>query len=135
MPTLPLLFLLPDNRGRFRFRDAGSEKVAETVRVIATYEERDRPTIIRTPAGRSVVSRGKYWIDPMNGQVWKTELVTNDPRELKAVISVSYDFEKRLNLLVPITMTESYVTKEEQITATATYSNFRRFETEARIVR
>lgn len=135
VPTLPLMFLLPDNQRRFRFREVRSETAAAGGEIVVSYEERERPTIIRTPGGRSIVSRGQVWIDPSSGQIRKTELGTNEPRDLKTMISVTYGYEPRLNLLVPVAMTESYVTPTEQIAATATYSNFRRFETDARIVR
>jgi hypothetical protein len=135
VPTLPLMFLLPDRQHRFRFRSGGSAAMPGMQLAVVTYEERDRPTIIRTPSGRSVVARGTLWIEALNGRVWKTELVTNEPRGLKAVVSVIYGHEARLNLLVPTTMHESYETRDERITATATYSNYRRFETDARIVR
>jgi hypothetical protein len=135
VPTLPLTFLLPENQKRFRFNATRSETTAGASVSVIRYEERDRPTIIRTPSGRSIVSRGTLWIDPPSGQVRKTELVTDEPRGLTTVIGVVYEREARLNLLVPARMTESYETADERITATATYSNFRRFEAEARIVR
>jgi len=135
VPTLPLTFLLPENQKRFRFDRSRPETTSGSSVSAIGYEERDRPTIIRTPGGRSIVSRGTVWIDPSSGQVRKTELVTNEPRGLTTVIAVVYEHEARLNLLVPARMTESYETAEERISATATYSNFRRFEAEARIVR
>ena len=135
VPTLPLMFLLPDNQRRFRFREVRSGTAPGAGEIVVSYEERERPTIIRTPGGRSIVSRGQVWIDPSSGQIRKTELGTNEPRDLKTLISVTYRYEPRLNLLVPVTMLESYVTPTEQIAATATYSNFRRFEADARIVR
>lgn len=135
VPILPLQFLLPDRQTRFRFRASGTVPGSGPAVSVVAYDERERPTIIRTPDGRSVVSRGTFWIDPANGQVWKTELATDEPRGLKAVITVTYAYEKRLGLMVPLMMAESYVTAEEQITGTATYRNFRRFEAAARIVR
>jgi hypothetical protein len=135
VPILPLLFLLPDRQPRFRFRAVGEDEISGIPVTVLSYEERDRPTIIRTPTGRSVVARGKLWVDPSNGAVRKTELLTNEPRGLRAVISVSYERDARLELLVPMAMHESYVTADEEITASATYSNFRRFETDTRIVR
>lgn len=135
VPILPLQFLLPDQRSRFRFRASGTASASGTAVTVVTYEERERPTIIRTPNGRSVVSRGMFWIDPTNGQVWKTELLTNEPRGLQARITVTYEHVERLGVMVPVTMEEVYMTADELVTATATYSNFRRFEAEARIVK
>ena len=135
IPTLPLEFLLPDRRSRFRFTRTGTVALSGSSASAVSYEERSRPTIIRTPNGRDVVSKGMVWIDETTGQVLKTELNTVGPRGLRAVITVSYGFEPRLGFLVPVTMHESYSAGATQISAVATYSNFRRFETESRIVK
>lgn len=134
VPTLPLLFLLPDRQSRFRFKALPAPNAAADRAVAVTYEERNRPTIIRTPNGRNVVSRGTIWMDPA-GRVVKTALITAEPRGLRVEITVTYDEDPRLKLLVPVSMQESYVTADAEIVATATYSNFRRFETESRIIR
>ena len=135
VPTLPLEFLLPDRQRRFRFKRAGSATVAGIEAAAVTYEERSHPTIIRTPNGRDVVAKGTMWLDPRNGQVLKTELMTAGPQGVRSVIDVTYGFEARLGMLVPAQMTETYTAGDVQITGTANYSNFRRFETESRIVR
>ena len=134
VPTLPLEFLLPHRQRRFRFRlvERGGPERAD---VAVAYDERERPTIIRTPKGRNVVSRGTVWIDPADGRVLKTELVTTEPRGLRATITVAYEHDARLGFLVPVSMQESYVAADSEIAATATYRNFRRFETGSRIVR
>ena len=135
VPTLPLEFLLPDRRSRFRLRRTGTVAMSGIGASALTYQEHSHPTIIRTPNGRDVVSKGMFWIDHTTGQVLQTELITAGPRGLRAVITVTYGFEPRLGILVPITMHESYSAGATRISAVATYSNFRRFETESRIVR
>jgi len=107
VPTLPLEFLLPDSQSRFRYRSAGTAMMSGTLVNIATYHERERPTVIRTPEGGSVFAHGAFWIDPRNGTVFKTELSTNEPRGLQAVITVTYEYDARLDLLVPARMDES----------------------------
>jgi hypothetical protein len=134
VPTLTLEFLLPDRQRRFRFKQAGSMTAFGIDTTSVSFEERSRPTIIQTVDGRDVVSRGTVWIAP-DGQVVKTELITAGIRDLRVVIAVTYEFEPRLNMLLPVTMHESYSARNLQITAVATYRNFRRFETDARIVR
>jgi hypothetical protein len=134
VPTLPLEFLLPDRQPRFRFRETGRTTVGEVETIAVSFEERSRPTIIQTVGGRDVVARGSAWIAP-DGRVLKTELTTAGVRGLRVVIAVTYEFEPRLKMLVPVTMHESYSARDLQVTATATYRNFRRFEAEARIVR
>ncbi len=135
MPTLPLEFLLPDRQPRFRFKRAGTITLSGVDAIAVSFEEHSRPTIIRTPNGRDVVSKGMLWIDGRNGQVWKTELSTSEPRGVRAVITVTYELEPRLKMLVPVTMRETYSARGTEVSAVATYSNFRRFETESRIVR
>lgn len=135
VPTLPLEFLLPDRQPRFRFKRTGTATLSGISAVALAYDERSRPTFIRTPSGRDVASRGTFWIDPANGRVLKTELSTAETRGLRSRITVTYGFEPRLDLLMPMSMHEEYADANTQITATATYSNFRRFETESRIVR
>lgn len=133
VPTLPLEFLLPDRQSRFRFKRTGTSTLSGISAVALAYEERSRPTFIRTPGGRDIVSRGTFWIDPANGHVLKTELSTAEDRGVRSRITVTYGFEPRLDLLMPMSMHEEYAAGSTQITATATYSNFRRFETESRI--
>jgi hypothetical protein len=134
VPTLPLEFLLPDRQSRFRFKITGTATVSGVESTAVAYDEREKPTIIRTPNGANVVSRGSVWLDD-RGRVLKTELLTSGPRGLRAAVTVTYAVEPRLEILVPATMSESYSSGRSMITAVATYSNFRRFETEARIVR
>jgi hypothetical protein len=134
VPTLPLEFLLPDRQPRFRFRQTGGTTVSGSETISVSFEERSRPTIIQTVGGRDVVSRGTAWIAP-DGRVLKTELITAGIRGLRVVINVTYEFQPRLDLFLPVRMHESYRARDLEITAVATYSNFRRFETESRIVK
>jgi hypothetical protein len=135
VPTLPLEFLLPDRQPRFRFKDSGTSAAAGVEVRAVNYEERARPTIIRTPNGGDVVARGTLWVDPASGRVLKTELDTPGPRGMRVNIAVDYALEPRLQMLVPVTMRETYRGRDIEISAVATYSNFRRFEAESRIVR
>lgn len=133
VPTLPFEFLYAGQQSRFRFRAAGQATIGETPCVVLSYEERERPTLIRTPDGDDVIAKGTFWIEASNGRIWKTELRTGG--RVQSTITVTYGLEPRLNLLVPLRMEESYITRETRISAVATYSNFRRFETDARIIR
>ena len=62
VPTLPLVFLLPDRQPRFRFKHTGTTSQGDTLVWVVSYEERDRPTIVRTPEGRDVTSSGSFWM-------------------------------------------------------------------------
>ena len=138
-PTLPLTFLLPDNQWRFKFRheDKGSRSTATPVPgsthfAVSTevwtvsFEEKERPTIVRTPAGAPVPARGRFWIEPATGRVLMSELLLVR-RDLSATIQVSYQSEPLLGFLVPIEMRELYDPRgaDSVIEGTAAYGRFR----------
>lgn len=137
VPTLALEFLVPENQRRFRFRRTGTTAIDGLPVTVFAFEERDRPTLIRTPQGNDVVARGTVWIETATGRVRRTELRTGerDREQPRATITVAYAFEPRLEMLVPASMEEHYTTRTGAIDCTATYSNFRRFETGARMIR
>ena len=81
-------------------------------------------------------SHGRYWIEPDTGRVLKTELVNGD-KNVDIRIVTWYRPDARLEMLAPARMTESYDYLQrlyDAIESEATYSNFRRFETGARIL-
>ena len=135
VPTLALEFLLPDRQPRFRFKHTGTTIFRGASVWIVTFEERDRPTIIRTPEGRDVRSSGTFWIDPATGSVLRSELRTGQipGRPLHSIIIVSYTRNARFDMLLPDDMNELYITGRTRIEGHATYTNFRRFETDVRI--
>jgi hypothetical protein len=135
VPTLPLVFLLPDRQPRFRFKHTGETTYRDTPVWIVSYEEKDRPTIIKTPEGADVTSSGSFWIDPVTGAVLRTELRAGQTpgRPLHSLILVGYAYNSRFEMLLPDDMNELYLTGRSRIEAHATYSNYRRWEAEARI--
>jgi len=135
VPTLPLVFLLPDRQPRFRFKHTGTTSVGDTAVWVVSYEEKDRPTIIKTPEGHDVTSSGSFWIDPSSGAVLRSELRAGaiPGRPLHSIILVGYAYNSRFDMLLPDDMNELYLTGRMRIEAHATYSNYRRWEAEARI--
>ncbi len=150
VPLMPLMILEPDIQQRFRFRrapdgerpavpptDTGHFRVTTEVWVVR-FEERDRPTIIRDPINRrDVPSQGRFWIEPHSGRVLMSEIRSNHPT-VRAEITVSYQSEPLLGLLVPIAMHETYANLQaartmspgqywRHIEATAVYGKFRQF--------
>ena len=74
VPTTALFFLHPTNRSRFTFKVEG-EGTVEGVRVLKVrYKEEQKPTIIRTSAGKDMPVKGTLWIDPADGRVFKTTM-------------------------------------------------------------
>jgi hypothetical protein len=145
-PTLPLLFLDPDVQSRFRFKLAaggapvmanGSGRSTTTSTAhftvstevwVVEYQEVERGTVIRTPNGKDMPARGRFWIEPATGRVLMSELIAEDANVL-ATIDVSYQSEPVVGLLVPIEMRERYDVRGDgsRITGAATYSKFRQF--------
>jgi hypothetical protein len=137
VPLIALEFVLPRHQERFRFRSAGQTTVNDVDVLAITFEERRHPTMIRTPDGEDIEARGTLWIEPATGRVLRTELRTGERHaaDVRAAIIVSYEHNERLGMLVPAAMQERYVAGSHEITGLARYSNFRRFETDARIIR
>jgi hypothetical protein len=74
VPTTALFFLHPVNRARFGFRIEGTDTM-DGVRVLKVrYKEEQKPTIIRTSAGKDMPVKGQFWIDPADGRVFKTTM-------------------------------------------------------------
>ena len=135
VPTAALFFLHPANRDRFGFRKASEIRRADGLLWQVAYEERARPTLIRTPDGRSVPARGTYLIEPASGRVAETTLVAHEPeRDLDVRSSVRFAPDVRLDVVVPVAMSEHYETRDRQVTTgVATYTNYRRFRVDVRI--
>jgi len=134
-PTLALLFLDEHYRRRFTFKKDNAQTIDG--RRAATYDfvERASPTVIRG-GNRDIPVRGTLWIDATTGQVLQTSLELADPTaRLHGRMTVRYGPYPNFDVLVPIEMRESYSAPPgEEITAVATYSDFRRFETAGRVI-
>lgn len=128
IPTLAMMFLHPRVNERFEFTDEGEETIAGRVLRRAAYREAARPTLIKTTRGRDLALTGHIWIDPFTGTVVKTDLNAADPA-VRCAITVTYRKEESLDFWVPSQMDEYYKAAMglDEIVATATYSNVRRF--------
>jgi hypothetical protein len=123
-PLLPLWFLEPQSLRRFAFRKAGEETIAGTRVFVLEFNEAVRPTFIKTPEGLDLPSRGKIWIDQINGRIHRTLLVAS-----MATIRVDYGPRPEVpGLFLPVTMEERYESQGVTITGKASYSKFRRFQ-------
>ena len=132
VPTLVLEMLHPRNQPRFSFSKSGDETIATTPTWRVDFKERDRPTFIRNTNGRDRPSRGSIWVDPATGAVWRTTLAWES--QPSGTITVTYGHVPNVDVLVPLTMTERYRAGTATITGDAAYSNYRQFQTGARLV-
>jgi hypothetical protein len=153
VPLMPFVFLERDVQPRFRFTRAGDgdraavpDAQAGHFRVstevwVVQFEERERPTIVRDSVNRhDVPSQGRFWIEPSTGRVLMSEMRSDHPG-VRAEITVNYQSEPLIGLLVPTAMFERYTNilparrapqsqYWRRIEATAMYGRFRRFQVE-----
>ena len=132
-PTFVLAFLRPYNRDRVRFVPLGEERIGELSTWVVGYREVavDGASFIETQDGDPLLARGRLWIEPQNGRLVRSELITGDARvEFTARVTVHYGWFPTVNLWLPAEMHEIYETAgpahgSPSITGTATYSNYR----------
>jgi hypothetical protein len=79
------------------------------------------------------------WVDPQSGRLLRAQVTTRDIRfgmpAFDAVVRVDFGLNATLGLLVPIEMEETFfVDRRRSGSGVAKYTNFRRFQTSARIV-
>jgi hypothetical protein len=137
VPLLALAILDPAQQQRFVFKRI--EKRAESpVRSAAAsaasvwvigYREVESQTIIRTTNFRDMPSRGRFWIEPETGRVLASELIAQD-LTVRGAITVGYDLEPALQMMVPTQMRELYdvVRGAYRVMGVADYSTFRQFQ-------
>ncbi len=122
-PMMAVAFLQAEYRRRFDFRLSGIDTSLGPDVWIVKFKERARPTILRTPDNRNVITQGRFWIDGASGRVLQTELETSTGDKIMTVFA----FDERLQLDVPVEMRDIGWLNGTAITGTATYTNFRRF--------
>jgi VWFA-related protein len=131
VPTAALFFFNPASIGRFTYATAGTERVDGVTATKIEFHETARPTMIATRVGQDVFSKGFLWIDPADGSVLRTLLNVEgySGSGSRAAVEVFYHRDEKMGMLLPSRMTERYDLGAQRITAEATYSDFKRFET------
>jgi hypothetical protein len=104
------------------------------------YEERKHPTLVQANY-RDVELAGRIWTRASDGAIVRTRLeldakARGDHSGLRTIITVEYIRDEKLDRLVPATMAEDYAENggDHHVSATAVYSNYRVFQTSARIL-
>lgn len=126
-PLLALAFLQADYQRRFRFILGPLEKsLGPNVRQVR-FDERFRPTVMRTAGNGDLLARGRVWIEETTGAVVKTELLVGAGRFPSQVVT-SFVPDADLQLRVPSEMREWHPVRGGEVTGVATYGRFRRFQ-------
>jgi hypothetical protein len=140
VPTAPLDIIHPAHRGAHRYELSGQESIRGTRTTVVAFTEVTRPTLVREPNGEYLVSSGRIWIEPESGVVWRVEWIYQaEKRHPRAPapprLRVDFERQPELGFMVPRLMTEVFsATPRARGEGRATYRNFRRFGTSARIV-
>lgn len=141
VPTAALFFFTPDNLGRFKFT---ARQVEADGSWHIAFRETQHPTLIRTPAGQSVPIEGELQVNPVDGTVLrtliKTATILPGSKRQHAIgrIEVTYRYVEKVEMWLPALMEEQFDTTGlnnawERLEGRATYSNYRKFTTSARI--
>jgi hypothetical protein len=132
IPTFAMEIMHPGFRDRVKVRRTGADIVDGRSGWLIEFREQDRLTLVRTPQGGDQPSRVVALVDIQTGEVLRTVLTWE---RVKGSIEVSYGHAAGIPVPVPIRMDERFVTRTGEVVAgEATYTNFRQFETSARIV-
>jgi hypothetical protein len=157
VPTMALQLLTWADQNRVRFEKDGEERIDGVDVWRIDFEEFAPPALIIGEGGVPIYATGRLWIEPGTGRVLRTEIKTDDPTiDLETEVTVQYVLDQRLGILVPARMSERYKyveiwqpgrgrptsfrweprypRQDGEIHGEATYTNFRRFETEVSFV-
>jgi hypothetical protein len=139
VPTAPLEIIHPRNRKAHAYTLGESAHVRGVATMIVSFQETGRPTLVREPNGTYLISSGRVWIEPKTGGVrrieWSYQAEKRMPRAPQPPqLRVEFARNAQLGFLVPVEMRERFHTERGSGEGTASYKNFRRFGTSARIV-
>lgn len=126
VPTMVLVFAKRDQQARSQFRKGGRTRIGDVDARELRFTERGMPRVIRTPDNSA--AQGTFWIDEETGRVLRTEMKVSTG-STSLVIGVSYARDPKLDMWLPVLMTERYSTPRQPIiTGRAVYQNFRKFD-------
>lgn len=131
-PTFPLVYLRHAGRERIRWKSGGRDGP----RVIVSFEERGRPTIVRSDIG-NLPGRGRFWVHEATGRVERAECRIRRG-EMSYELNVTFSPDDRLGIWLPDRMEDVYeqstTDRYVRVGGEATYSEYRRFETAGRVL-
>jgi hypothetical protein len=141
MPTVPLELLHSRHRARFEFRLLEAETIGGTRTHELRYREIDTRGIIRDRESRQMLASGSAWVDE-DGRLWRVTMrlehahqAVMNARTAFNELRVDFALNPELEMLVPIEMREEFdVEGGGEFKGRATYANYRRYTTSARII-
>ena len=141
LPSVPLELLRKQHRWRYDVRIEGYDRVEGRRTAMVVLTERSTPSLIRRGDGGDLMTRVVGWIQPETGELWRAEVRLDDPRIIFAerhaspTMRVNFTLHGPLGLVVPDHMEERFYDGVQRGgVGNARYRNFRRFDTDARVV-
>jgi hypothetical protein len=135
-PFIAMGYLQAVFRPRFRFRRGDDNAdLGPSVRTV-TFDERDRPTVLKAGADVDLPSRGRIWIEEPTGRVVRTELLLRFKEHRREIVTTyRWDDELEMHVLGEVRESALIPPSGGAVTipagtfrGTATYSRFRRFQ-------
>ena len=141
MPTVPLELLHPKHRERFVFTLGGTTTIRRDRTQELRYRELKEPSLILDTKGSAMLAQGSVWVSS-NGRVLRVTLrLAHADQSLRKgrtgdnELRVDFAVNEGLGIVVPHELREEFeIAGGGRFQGHATYSNFRRFTTSARIV-
>lgn len=125
MPLLTIGFLERAQQRRFEFKVEKEDPAVRPGAWMVSFREREKPTVVETPDGRSLFASGYVWL-LTTGEVVRTELAYLDAG-LHARITTTFALDERFGVEVPRQMEELYTLRRSEVRGKATYGRFRKF--------
>jgi len=135
LPTFALKVLRKAEIDRFAFERQGTARIGGVQTWKIRFHEIKGQSLVVGGKGEILYSNGTLWIEPETGRVLQTEFEIENPYarvRVKGRIAVTYGTGKKVNILVPVAMTEEYESAYNNISCRADYSNFRPFEVDVK---
>jgi hypothetical protein len=136
-PFVGVALLQPDYRSRLRFSGGGADRtVGRGVRAVR-FREVDGSADGLEPLFVEGRAEGTIWLDDATGRVVKTEVWPHGRDTTRPVTATTFTFDSRLGVMVPVEMRTTWYASgpaprsRGEVTGTATYGTFRRFEVDA----
>ena len=128
VPTFALAILRAEHRHRFEFEHVDDERVEGLNVWVVEFRERVTPTLISDLRGGDVFAHGRLWVDPLDGRLVRTEVLTGDDSPVRSQTTVRYRLDSDLGIWVPSDMQERFESRDgRRLEANASYSNFQQF--------
>lgn len=96
--------------------------------LVVGFTEQQVRSLITSPQGKNLKSRGRFWITVPGGEVMMSELRVDD-FTVAAIVHVAYQAREGFSAPVPVEMHETYTNRlnSSKVEGHATYTNFRQF--------